>query len=87
MKYLAIGALGVIVLSGCDAAQDAANKAVEEAKESATQIAKDAFSDSAKQLSEQIDDAQESTRSWIDGESDEDEKSTDEADAARRDEA
>lgn len=88
MKYLAIGAISVIVLSGCDAAENAANKAVEDAKESAAQIAKDTFSDSAKQLSEQIDSAQESTQSWLNGEKAEDEKSEDnEAATQDRDEA
>lgn len=67
LHYLAIGAMSIILLSGCDAAENAANKAVEDAKNSASQIAKDTFSESAEQFSKQIDDAQEATNSWIKG--------------------
>ncbi|UCJ16724.1 hypothetical protein K5Q02_23620 [Pseudomonas sp. MM211] len=88
LNYLAIGALSIIVLSGCDAAENAANKAVEDAKESASQIAKDTFSESVKQFSKQLDDAQEATNSWIDGKAPEDKESENsEADEPRDNEA
>lgn len=88
MYYLAISAMSIIVLSGCDAAENAANKVVEDAKESASQIAKDTFSESVKQFSKQIDDAQDATNSWIDGKAPEDkEPENTEADEPRQNEA
>lgn len=89
MHYLAISAVGIILLSGCDAAENAANKALEEAKTSAAQIAKDTFSESAEQFSKQIDDAQEATNSWLDGkepndQNQEDERAQDDGEADER---
>jgi vacuolar-type H+-ATPase subunit H len=84
-QFLFIGAISLSLLVGCDAAENAANEAIDDAKESATQIAKETLSESMNNLTEQIDKAQESTKSWMDenGKNDKDEQEAEEGEDAR----
>jgi vacuolar-type H+-ATPase subunit H len=54
-----------VILTGCDAAETAANKVIETSKTQLAEAARDTFSESAKQISETIDKAQESVKPWM----------------------
>jgi hypothetical protein len=54
-----------VLLTGCDAAETAANKVIETSKTQLAEAARDTFSESAKQISETIDKAQESVKPWM----------------------
>ena len=54
-----------VLLTGCDAAETAANKVIETSKTQLAEAARDTFSESAKQISETIDKAQESVKHWM----------------------
>lgn len=57
----------VVLLAGCDAAEQTAQKLAEEARQQVEQTAREAINDTARQLNEKIDQAQKSTEQWLDG--------------------
>jgi vacuolar-type H+-ATPase subunit H len=60
-----------VTLAGCDAAESTAEKLVEESKQKVEQVARDTLSKTAKQINEQLDNAQEKTQIWLKNKDDE----------------
>ncbi len=72
LKPLLIG-LGLLALSGCDQAEQAASNFAEKVEQAAVEQARESFGETLKefdkqvdQLNDKVDQAQESTRQWLD---------------------
>lgn len=66
-KIPQMAALGLllILLAGCDVAEQSALKLAEKAEQAVQDVAREAVDDAVKELNKQVDEVQQSTNEWL----------------------